>query len=75
MLTVRVMCVCGQTLDKKILEHSLYNYLLVVGAVEDTNKSVNARKRKESEDQVQTGREVPLHTVINEMTLEVAQFK
>lgn len=47
----------------------------MVGAVEETNKSVNARKRKESEDQVQTGREVPLHTFINEMTNDIAQFK
>ncbi len=64
--------VSGKTLDKKVLEHSLYNFLLVVGGVEEQNKSVNVRKRKEAEDEVQTGREVPLHTFINEVQCLVA---
>lgn len=65
-----------QTLDKKILEHSLYNYLLVVGAKEEANKSVNVRKRKESEDQKeQETVEVPLHTFIDQATKEIAAFK
>jgi threonyl-tRNA synthetase len=59
--------VSGKTLDKKVLEHSLYNYLLVVGPREEENKSVNVRQRKVTEDEVQTGREVPLHTWINEV--------
>jgi threonyl-tRNA synthetase len=67
----------GKTLDKKVLEHSLYNYILVVGATEEQNKTVNVRKRKEKEDEVQVGRdrEVPLHDFIKEMDDLCAQHK
>jgi threonyl-tRNA synthetase len=58
-----------KTLDKKILEHSLYNYILVVGATEEQNKTVNVRKRKEGDaEQVGRDREVPLHEFIQEMS-------
>ncbi len=63
-------------MDKKILEHSLYNYILVVGATEEQNKTVNVRKRKEEEDDVQVGREreVPLHSFIQELSEQVKLF-
>jgi threonyl-tRNA synthetase len=65
-----------KTLDKKILEHSLYNYILVVGGTEEQNKSVNVRKRKEGEDEVQVGRdrEVPLHVFIQELSEQIKNF-
>jgi len=65
----------GKTLDKKILEHSLYNYILVVGATEEQNKTVNVRKRKEGEEeQVGRDREVPLHEFIQEMSELMKKF-
>lgn len=67
----------GKTLEKKILEHSLYNYLLVVGKTEETNKTVNVRKRKESEDDVQVGRdrEVGLEEFLKEIEEQIKEFK
>jgi threonyl-tRNA synthetase len=67
----------GKTLDKKVLEHSLYNYILVVGKVEMENQSVNVRKRKEGEDDEQVGRdrEVPLADFVKELNEIVAQHK
>jgi len=58
------------------LEHSLYNYILVVGATEEQNKTVNVRKRKEEDEDVQVGREreVPLHTFIQEMAEQIKLF-
>ncbi len=63
-------------MDKKILEHSLYNYILVVGAVEEENKTVNVRKRKEG-DEVQVGREreVPVADLIAELSDQVKKFQ
>ena len=71
------MDLSGKTLDKKVLEHSLYNYILVVGGTEEGNKSVNVRKRKESEDDAQVGRdrEVPVADFIKELDDLVAQHK
>lgn len=71
------MDLSGKTLDKKVLEHSLYNYILVVGGVEKENQSVNVRKRKEGEDNEQVGRdrEVPLDDFIKELHDLVAQHK
>lgn len=67
----------GKTLDKKVLEHSLYNYILVVGATEEQNGSVNVRKRKEGEDDVQVGRdrEVSVGDFIKELHALVKEFK
>ncbi len=58
------------------MEHSLYNYILVVGAVEEENKTVNVRKRKEG-DEVQVGREreVPIADLIAELTEQVKKFQ
>ena len=55
----------------------MYNYILVVGATEEQNKTVNVRKRKESEDEVQVGRdrEVPLYEFIKEMDDLCKQYK
>lgn len=67
--------VSGKTLDKKILEHSLFNYLLVVGGREQTNKSVNVRKRKETEDEKQEEKEMPFDEFIEQVKSQVSQFK
>ena len=64
-------------MDKKVLEHSLYNFILVVGQTEEQNKSVNVRKRKESDDDQQVGRdrEVPVREFIAELDALVKEYK
>ena len=55
------------------MEHSLYNYIAVVGGEEQKNKSVNVRKRKEGEE-AQKGRDgggVPLDAFIEDLRDQV----
>jgi len=64
-----------QTLDKKVLSHSLYNYIAVVGVRERDAGSVNVRPRQNSKEEKAEETEMSMNDFINMLNTSEKELK